>query len=257
MLGLYILVPHIGAVAVVGAGAVAGAIAVPIAGRTAPTYFAFWSFLWISLTVTMIWFAPETLNIADRTAILFLGILPLFNALADFASVGMTRYLMRRGAAGSLPGRAALDAVAGALIFAALGCSLILYIHLVQPGGQPLIDLGTFFADLAANPGNYPWLAVMMLSTLLPTAIHLCLGLLALYTLWPSFIRQPIRAMLKEPTKDGDTEKAGWGYLLLLFGVTLSIWAPIAALYWLFTSEFTGWLIAAFEGFAKLIGAIA
>ena len=108
--------------------------------------------------------------------ILFLAFLPFINAIFDFCSIGLTRYLLRKGAT-NVSWRtldyAALDLVLGALLFLGLGCASIAAIHFLRAAdGRPLLDLQELFTDIALRPQAYWWLYATYFSTLLPTVCH-------------------------------------------------------------------------------------
>lgn len=156
-----------------------------------------------------------------------------------------------------------VDVLAAAGIFAALGCGLIAYIHVVTPqSGDHLLDLPAFFADLRTNPQHHWWLAVMLLSTLLPTIAHTVVATLAIVTLAPDGLRNRVRRLLVLGRRQGDEDAGWWGGQLLCLLVTLSVWAPVNILWYAGTFVWTGhwdvglWLIDWFEGFARLIGAV-
>lgn len=193
-----------------------------------------------------------------RMIIAFLGFLPILNALADFASVGLTRYLLRRGLAGWGPKYAALDIMGGAVIFALLGCTTIALFHWLRPqDGVPLLDLPGLFTGLAATPEHYWWLFVMLVSTLIPTLLHGMIGTFTLLLHYPPALRQWVVRRLddgKSSDVSGRLGTAAWCAML-----TLSVWVPIWLL-WQALSYDRGALlrgiIAAFAAFARLIGAI-
>lgn len=194
----------------------------------------------------------------DQMIIAFLGFLPILNALADFASVGLTRYLLRRGLAGWGPKYAALDIMGGAVIFALLGCTTIALFHWLRPqDGVPLLDLPGLFAGLAATPEHYWWLFVMLVSTLIPTLLHGMIGTFTLLLHYPPALRQWVVRRLddgKSSDVSGRLGTAAWCAML-----TLSVLVPIWLL-WQALSYDRGALlrgiIAAFAAFARLIGAI-
>ena len=110
-------------------------------------------------------------------AILFLGVFPLFNILADFASIGLTRFLLRQGIQGMSWWKAIVDLFGGAVIFLCLGFALITWVHLVKSGGEiSLMDLPGLFEGLRTTPSDYWWLAFMLATTLLPTILHAAIG---------------------------------------------------------------------------------
>ena len=186
-----------------------------------------------------------------------IGALPLFNAMADFASIGLTRYLLRKGLTAGSSRRAIFDLCFGGVIFAALGCAIITWIHLVQPSDGPLIHLASFFTALRATPSDYWWLAVMLGSTLLPTILH---GVIAVFTVLLTY-PEPLRRWLVAKLESGATsETDGWQATWVICGLmTLAIWFPIFSGWLLWKMDHSAalnGLITFFEGYAKLIGAI-
>jgi hypothetical protein len=107
---------------------------------------------------------PDDFGAGQRNRAVFFmltfGLLPLFNALFDFLSAGLTRYLLRLGLEQKRAvWRAILDGLGGIAIFFALGCSLITFVTFVTPAdGGPLVDLAQLFANLRTAPGDYIWL---------------------------------------------------------------------------------------------------
>ena len=63
---------------------------------------------------------------------LFIGFLPLLNAWADFASVGLTRWRLRCGVQGHLVFNAVVDAVAAIAILFLLAFAII-WLMLARP----------------------------------------------------------------------------------------------------------------------------
>lgn len=264
-----------------GAVALAGAVivAIPFAVAIAVPFAAVWldrrygprmihslglTLVLLGTVLVAIWVMPAlpdpTRSAPAWARLLFFGLLPLMNALADFASIGATRYLLRLGLKGRVPLVAPLDALIGAAIFAALGCGLIAILTFIGPGGEPLIDLYALFRDLRADPSDYWWLGAMLISTILPTALHLGLGIVTLFTVWPSFARSFIADQLEKANGDDGDILAGrmgrWGMTVF---TTLSVWLPIAGLYvvgelaWLHWHGFIRGLIEFFADFHALI----
>ena len=149
--------------------------------------------------------SEETLDDQVRSVVLFIGFLPLLNAWADFASVGLTRWRLRCGVQGHLVFNAVVDAVAAIAIMFLLAFAIIATIHFVRPGGgAPLVNLPALFTDLRTAPGQYWWLGFMLFSTLLPTLIHLAIGAFALFTLVSGWLGRPIAAgLLKGDSPEG------------------------------------------------------
>jgi hypothetical protein len=192
--------------------------------------------------------------------VLFTSLLPMLNALADFASCGLTRYWMRKGVAGNLLWAGLRDTVAGAVIFILLGFAAIAAIHYVRPqDGVPLADLQVVF-DALRNPdqrANYAWLAAMLFATLIPTLVHLTLTCISFFTLASDGFRMWIVAML-ESGADGHDFNGKLGKFVLVSALTFAIFIPMLLVWYLFTST-SGVLDAAinvFDWFAVSIGAI-
>jgi hypothetical protein len=154
---------------------------------------------------------PDVFGVGQRNRAVFvvltLGLLPLFNGLFDFASAGLTRYLLRMGLDQKRAAwRAVLDGLGGIAIFFALGSALIAFITFVTPAdGVPLLDLAQLFANLRSAPGDYIWLMVTLSSTLLPTLLHLSIAALTLALQYPAWWRNFVADLLER----GVTEPAG------------------------------------------------
>jgi len=190
--------------------------------------------------------------------VLFFSVLPLINALFDFASVGLTRYWLRKGLSGNILWNGLRDAVAGLVIFLALGCTIITFIHLVRPQDNvPLLNLASLFDDLAANPGNYWWLFFMVFSTLIPTVTHAGIALFSLFTLAGPRLRNWLAQMFRMGGK-GDAHPEWIARTTKSAPIAAAIWAPafivIEGLA-LFPGAVTA-LIDIFAAFATLISAI-
>jgi len=194
----------------------------------------------------------------DRIFIAFLGFLPVLNAVADFASVGLTRYLLRKGLGGVTIWTAALDVIGGLLIFFLLGFAAITLFHVIHPrDGVQLIDLPGVFDGLRTNPGDYWWLAVMLGSTLLPTVLHAMAGMFTALMRYPPMLRSGVVTLLSAGSTYPSKGRMGTaGYCGM---VMLSIWVPIWGLALLLSMNHGAALrgvIAVFEGFAQMIGAV-
>jgi hypothetical protein len=131
--------------------------------------------------------------------LLFLGLLTLLNAPFDWASLGLTRALLRRGL--ELKGwwpffLAVADALAAAVIIALLAIAMVIGVQTfdavaVHGGGEPVLPLisGTIASGLvpyriplldriAAHPEapEYWWVYALLLSTMIPSLINLAIG---------------------------------------------------------------------------------
>lgn len=160
-----------------------------------------------------------------RPVILFLGFLPLLNAWADFASTGLTRWTMRRGIISNVPLRALNNSILAILVPIALSFSIVATLHFIRPGGgASLINVPDLFRDLRepATRGDYQWLVFMLLSTLVPTFLHLCVGCLAVFTTVSKFFGRSIAAGLRK----GDNPGGLAASLKLSLSAALAIWLP-------------------------------
>ncbi|WP_222611824.1 hypothetical protein [Shimia ponticola] len=242
-----------------GAGAAAAALwAKRMAERTDSTWplvALYNAFLAISATVMM--FNPPSSSPAEQAyPLIMLGLLPLMNTLADFASVGLTRFLLRQGLTNLGPWRATLDIIGGAAIFALLGCGAITYFHLVTfSDGTPIFDMQTLFDGLVSNPGAYSWLGFMLLTTLIPTALHAIIALGAIGFQQPLWLRTRLVNLL---SSDVETDRA-WGVAAYCALWSCAGWAVVALLYAIATMNHGAVIeaiIAAFRAYAILIGAV-
>jgi hypothetical protein len=227
-----------------------------------PIFRVLYLLLMLLLVSALILLAPE-FTPANKTPptylLLFLAIFPIFNALADFTSTGLTRYLLRRGLTKPVWFNALLDTIGGVLVFLLLGCTLISYIHLIRPQDDiPLLDLAALFGQLQNNPSDFWWLAIMLGSTLLPTLLHLMIGVATVLIQYPAVLRNWTIAKLTSGGDGSDTD--GWqGSAMVCAMISASIWLPIILFYFLFTmnrSAVINGTIWLFSSYADLIGAL-
>jgi len=123
------------------AGAVAGTVAVAGAEVRSSRPMA-WRLLDCGVLVALLIVAikmPDDFGAGQLSRVVFVMLtfclLPLVNAVFDFASVGLTRYLLRLGLEQKRAAwRAVLYGLGGIAIFFALGCTLIRLCHLCCPG---------------------------------------------------------------------------------------------------------------------------
>jgi hypothetical protein len=214
--------------------------------------------LFVFSTVSLSIFGEIGMSPQQSATIILLSFLPLLNALSDFASIGLTRLLLRRGLSGWGPKYAVIDIIGGFLIFAILGCTAIALFHWVRPqNGTPLIDLEGLFAGLEQTPEQYWWLYLMLFSTLVPTLVHGMIGMLTLLCHYPKFLRASVVALLHQ----GQTYRSAGrqGTALWCGMLTLSAWLPIWAMALLLSIDqgaLMQSIIAGFTVFARAIGAI-
>jgi len=254
-----------GAVAVASAVAVAVAFAVATAEKRSSRQMA-WRLRYCGILVALLIVAikmPDDFGAGQRSRAVFVMLtfclLPLVNAVFDFASVGLTRYLLRLGLEQKRAAwRAVLDGLDEIAIFFALGCTLIAFVTFVVPAdGVPLVDLTQLFADMRRAPGDYIWLMVTLFSTLLPTLLHLSVAVLTLGLQYPAGVRNFVAGLLERGEQSG--QAALLSGICICAMITIALWCPI----WIFTFVIThdhGAIVNAvlwgFEAFAWAIGGI-
>jgi hypothetical protein len=118
--------------------------------------------------------------------LLFLGLLTLINAPFDWASLGLTRALLRRGL--ELGGwwpylLAVVDAILATGIITLLAITMVLGVqafdHLAEHGGgAAILPLDQLFDGLATHPAAPEcwWLYALLVSSMLPSLINLMIG---------------------------------------------------------------------------------
>ena len=248
------------AVAFVGAGV--GAVAFAVAEVRSSRPMA-WRLLYCGVLVTLLIVAikgPDDFGAGQRTQAVFFMLtfclLPLVNAVFDFASVGLTRYLLRLGLEQKRAAwPAVLDGLGGIAIFFALGCTLIAFV--VPADGVPLVDLAQLFTDLRRTPGDYVWLMITLFFTLIPTLLHLSVAVLTMALQYPAWWCNFVAGLLKRGEQSG--QAAFFSGLFICAMITIALWCPN----WIFTFVIThdhGTIVNAvlwvFETFAWAIGGI-
>ena len=247
--------------------AVASAVAVAVAtAEKRSSRQMAWRLLYCGVLVALLIVAikmPDDFGAGQRSRAVFVMLtfclLPLVNAVFDFASVGLTRYLLRLGLEQKRAAwRAVLDGLGGIAIFFALGCTLIAFVTFVVPAdGVPLVDLIQLFTDLRRAPGDYIWFMVTLFSTLLPTLLHLSVAVLTLGLQYPAGVRNFVAGLLERGEQIG--QAALLSGICICAMITIALWCPI----WIFTFVIThdhGAIVNAvlwgFEAFAWAIGGI-
>ena len=247
--------------------AVASAVAVAVAtAEKRSSRQMAWRLLYCGVLVALLIVAikmPDDFGAGQRSRAVFVMLtfclLPLVNAVFDFASVGLTRYLLRLGLEQKRAAwRAVLDGLGGIAIFFALGCTLIAFVTFVVPAnGVPLVDLTQLFADMRRAPGDYIWLMVTLFSTLLPTLLHISVAVLTLGLQYPAGVRNFVAGLLERGEQIG--QAALLSGICICAMITIALWCPI----WIFTFVVThdhGAIVNAvlwgFEAFAWAIGGI-
>ena len=118
--------------------------------------------------------------------LLFQGLLTLINAPFNWASLGLTRALLRRGL--ELGGwwpyfLGVVNAVLATAIVAVLALAMVVAVQafgewVTHGGGAPILPLGPLFDGISENPGapEYWWVYALLLATMIPSLINLIGG---------------------------------------------------------------------------------
>lgn len=124
--------------------------------------------------------------------LLFLGLLALLNAPFDWASLGLTRALLRRGLelGGWWPPALALaDAALAGVIIVCLALAMVIGVQAfdelaVHSGGERagVLPLDALFDGIEKNPAapEYWWVYALLVSTMIPSLVNLAIGGMAL-----------------------------------------------------------------------------
>ncbi len=169
--------------------------------------------------------------------LLFLGLLTLLNAPFDWASLGLTRALLRRGLelGGWWPYLLALmDALLAGVIIALLALTMVVGVQAFDSlaehgGGKPVLQLTPLFDGLAAHPEapEYWWIYALLLSTMIPSLVNLVIGGTALTRAapgLPSLLLQKMPAGRSVPAFD-----RAWIALVLTLQVAFGVILGVAA----------------------------
>jgi len=182
----------------------------------------------------LVWTASASPVPGDgKIFLLFLGFLPLVNFLFDFASLGLTRYCLRRGLRPGFLNAlqwSLIDALAAIALFAGLVMAAILVVHWVRDSnGTPLTTLNDIFTGIARDPHSYWWLYLTFFSTLVPTLLHLGVASFSFIALAPAPLQRRVAGWIGAMDRDGFANLGARAVLPLI--VTLSIALPFLALY--------------------------
>ncbi len=196
------------AVAVTGAGAFAFAVVFAFAGVVAVAVAVVFAFAGVVAVVFAVVFAEN----AEITTVflLFFILLPWLNALADFISVAATRHFLthiRRHRPGVLRvlWDVALDLIVAALcllgLLGALWGVLLLWEALAP--ATLVFDWRGYWSDiLQGNWQKGMVLLLMVLTTLIPTALHLLLGLAGFWAQESRAMARAVAALQSPPANE-------------------------------------------------------
>ena len=130
-----------------------------------------------------------------------IGLLPLVNAPFDWLSTGLTRFLLRKN---WIEDRAIMrvfwsltDFICALLLLVALCVATVLSLHLLNGSARlagflgPVIDVDAVLLDVANNPWEtrHYWIYFAVLSTMMPTLLHLVIWLLSTGTIQWNWVR--------------------------------------------------------------------
>jgi hypothetical protein len=243
--------------------AIAFAIAVPIAvrlfvnrARGTLGYILFTALIALTLFAALTLLPWAETNDESRAMFLFFGLLPIVNALTDYASYAVTIWLVQQGlkTTGWAFLMSLLDIIAALLLLTLLGVLLILVIAWANAlAGVPLFPLAPLFAGLRQDPVAYLWVYAMLFSTLVPTLVHLVVGVFSMIAL-PFFalIDVPLSRWIKRP----DHATAVLSPVLLGTAVTVSILLPCLLAYNLYLGAAYFWPDIA-QGYLELFESLA
>ncbi|MGF1561215.1 MAG: hypothetical protein ACFB3T_03430 [Geminicoccaceae bacterium] len=246
--------------------ALAVAVAVAVAARRGYGVIAYLALVAVGLAAlaAAVWLAGAARDDDLSALIVFLGVLPLVNGLFDYGSLGVTRWLLRRGMrTGGHPVLTGIaDAAAALVFFTLLGVTLIGVLHgLNQLSATPVLDLSALFTDLRdpARRWDYLWLYAMLFSTAVPTLLHVMVAMFGLISLVVRPIRGWIYRQVQDRAVDGVAFICAHGSLAAIYA--FAVWTPCFLIYWggAFLVEYHPMVLLAylnvFEDFALWIGA--
>jgi hypothetical protein len=192
--------------------------------------------------------------------VVMLGLVPLVNVPLDWASIGATRALLRRGCERGAPSPlllGLLDFGIGLILLAVLSVFMVVALQavdslIIRAGGKVLINVPQRLYRIIAtprDPGNW-WIYLTVFSTLIPSAMNLAIGTFSLVTVSFPKSRQRLIAKIRGLRGPGlDTTRReillalGAQAFLGTFTAGLAIWAVVsllllAAPYYLFVLEY-------------------
>ena len=188
--------------------------------------------------------SAEHLSAEGRMFMFAIGLLPLINAVFDYLSYGITLGLIRYGRhqRNLLTGLIwIVDGLVAVLLLIALGITLSGTIALINHlAGQEFIGLRPIFDDLKTPVGRagYTWLTLSLLSTLVPTLVHLALVFLSAFTWVPQRFKHWIARSIGDD-ETGDLATLGGSAAAATLG---ALWAGFVALglwgIWMFVTVY-------------------
>lgn len=176
--------------------AVGAAIGAWLAATLLPIAFVFVLLLVVASMFLGIQTSITILEGFSLVFLVFMFIVPIVNAGVDLLSWALSRWLgtviVHHKSVWRIAGFATVDAVAAVVFLAVVTIALTaavqgLNILMTAHGLAPVIDLHEFLASAVGDSwnSNEIWVTIMLLSTLVPTAIHLFMLILCLLTIVP------------------------------------------------------------------------
>lgn len=172
--------------------------------------------------------------------LLFLGLFTLLNAPFDWLSLGLTRFLLRRGIEQGGPWPyfyALIDALAASALIALLAVAMVgatdLFDHLAELGGgdkaRVLPPMRVFLDDLRAAPQKpeYWWVYATLFSTMLPSVINLFFAGFSFLRGLPK-LRNWLLSVMREGEAMPATDRLGAALILTSQGVVALLFAVAA-----------------------------
>jgi hypothetical protein len=176
--------------AATGALVVAGISFVSVETERQGSFFSLFFLTLTFVAIASVWlFSPWDDWWTQGAILLIFGVLTLVNAPFDWFAIGLTRALLRRGLA---PGGrspffyAALDVIAAPFIIAILAFVIVWAVQtfddiaVLRAGPNArVLPLDALFAGLKTRPDDpeYWWIWLMLFSTLIPSALNLCIAI--------------------------------------------------------------------------------
>ncbi|MEM1389528.1 MAG: hypothetical protein AAGG45_00475 [Pseudomonadota bacterium] len=184
--------------------------------------------------------APEWL------LLVFLGVLPLLNALFDWLSIGFTRWLLNTGLRkGGWWGLAfaMVDLIVAALALFALMIVTIGFLEWLNAlsaagGGNPVLDIRGLIETLKTDPDNPSvwWIYVTIFTTFIPSLVNLVLGGLSVIRglpgLTPWVSRQILTTDIASISEFRRWAAAAWLSLQLVIAIAAALLIGLAIMFY-------------------------
>lgn len=174
----------------------------------------------------------------DLSFLLFLLVLPWFNGVMDWISLSVSRWFGRgivaesrsvRGLAGTVL-LALADLVAALVFLFAVAWFLAFGVESLGLVLGLSLELDNYVTDAVEHPWSRGlWASIMVLSTLLPTAVHFVLALAAVWFAW---FGNPVGRWCAAQLRGGTAANYLGPELYLVFGWTVPVLAVPLAMGW-------------------------